>query len=222
MASKTLTQQLGIRYVNDYLRGSLFGLDGKICMLSEVNESGYLVSTLAPGVTEANARWSTEIIPLSRINGFEDFAWPKLGYRNLEHSQWAGQNAVMYLSTQRSTQRGLRPEHTRAQILAPFNLGAPTLYVDWHEIGLANQALAIFRPKFYSFAEGLKKLLAGDLFAFAVSEDIVVTISCDKSIDGEYEVRFKDRVVGTVDSKGNINFSSKVMNRQSLRSKLIG
>lgn len=214
---KDLNTDLGNQYVKEFLVGACFQIDRKAYWLRGADTASLAVDAvdLDAHVPELNR----ERLPISALKSFSTFRYPTLGYRQVTTEEFGP--VVYHLSTTRSAHRGLRFELLKQSFLPVFHyvgFGATDVTAVRAD---ASNLKNLFAPKFTPFVSGIKKLLTGEIAGFAVNEQLAVGVSCTRSSDREYDVYFRDRVVGQVNSKGEVQFSNKVLARtDSVRSVL--
>lgn len=210
-----LNESLGLDYIRQMCVGAIFQIDNEVHMLRDVDENTYHTKSI--DLATNRLRWKSTKLPFDKLTSMANFSYPKLGYRML-HSPDQGP-IVFTLTNRRSAHRGLRIEQLAVEYLNVYPNVLPEFFEAWHIIGSEQKIQTIFRPEFYSFAEGIKKLLNGEAIAFAVNEDIAVTLAFSDNQGKAADILFKGKVVGSVAEDGTIALSNKIMNRDSLRRK---
>lgn len=213
-----LAQTLGGDYVQSMCIGSLVRTNEQEVHLLQLvmdNNRGY--QTRLARLNSTRRTWESGHLPLDAINSLADFAYPKLGYRQLDTAAYG--KVVVDLSARRSAMRGLRFENILANPLPAYNVVIPGTADMWHERSGPEMARIIFTPKFTKFSEGIKELMAGEALGFAVNEDIAVTLSYNEGKDRIADILFHGKSVGSVAKDGTILLSNKIFQRAALRKK---
>lgn len=215
-------RSLGSDYVNDFFRGALF-LDkekNRVYKLLACERQGMATCSYVDlSDTLLNASWQgRELVNLYENDGgnFSLFSWPKMGYRNVPHSVLG--NAIYYLTTERGTARGLRDDnihHLRPAIAISISdyVHAPCLY----DNSAAVRAYVVYNPTWYSYKEGMKKLLAGEWSAFALNEDLAISISYETPDTSNFDIYFRGVLAGSISEEGHIVMKNKILTRSSLQ-----
>lgn len=211
MSKKTLAQDLGVRYVNEFLVGSCVKFGDDVAFLRMIEDD----HIHADVVVNEKGGMERKLYPLSTLKSFADLQYPALGYRQMP-LQNGKNHTVVHLSSIRSAHRGLRADQIRQTNLPVFNyLGSD--YADaWVNAIRGVKLNAIFKPKYTPFSAGLRQLLDGSVAGFAVNENLAVGISCTRAADRAFDVYYRERVVGSVTSNGIIHIANKVMHRHNL------
>lgn len=212
---KTLIDDLGENYVREWCTGAFFQTEpGSVYLLRNVYEDFLDTKQI---VLNSEGTWKSARLPLDTLTSLANFEYPKLGYRQLEGKHGP---IVHSVSNRRSARRGLRLENISAEPIPVYYAINPMMYDPWHEMDTVNKVRMIYSPTFTSFAEGVKMLLDGSTLAFAVSEDIAVTMSYADSPDVIAHILFRDKKVGEVTKDGVLSLHNKILQRASLRRKL--
>lgn len=208
MQHKDLNTDLGNQYVREFLVGACFQIGDEAHWLRTADANVITVDSV--NLKEHTPEFKRQKLPVSILKGFETFRYPKLGYR--QTSSELGP-IVFSVSTTRSAHRGLRFELLKQTFLPVFNyLGGSGM--DGATIqSNASTMKNLFAPKFTPFTQGIAQLLAGEIAGFAVNEQVAVAVSCTRGGEREYDVYFRDRVVGSVSNKGSVTLSNKVLAR---------
>lgn len=204
-----LIDQLGPQYVNEWFVGALFKVDDTVHMLDRVRDGLVYTWTLKPDSTVWNTDRTT--LPFDNFTSFEDFAYPRLGYRNFDMPLGNGKevNTVRFAQSQRSVHRGLRRDSLDWFDYPLANGVMPSAYLQGRDV---KEVQALFFPKFIPYTEGIKKLMRGEVIAFAISEDLAVGLS-STSASAAADIHFRQKVVGNVDSDGKIILFNKTLRR---------
>jgi hypothetical protein len=219
-----LHEQLGTQYINEWFADALFLFGGKLHRLRDINvdeANKPCVRTYSLSLTAGAPKWASDRVPMTAIEDFSTFKYPKLGYRQFRQGKIG--NIVVQVSSIRAAQRGLRTSSLRLEPLPVYkaiDAGYPGEGLD--NVNDARRAKEIFAPSFTPFSVGLKQLLDGTNAAFAVNEDLAVGIACVNDGSDGYNVYYRGRVVGTVDNRGNLTLTNKILQRESLKKKLFG
>lgn len=211
--TKSLNEQLGHRYVYEFYGSSLFEWKGKLCKMRGTDKDTIHVDTFILD-DPMSTTWEREILPATEFTSFSDFKYPTLGYREFKTEKY---NQVLFLSCKRSALRGLRVDLINPVPLPIYASLRPEhneLYWLMKDVARCRE---LFRPKFTSLKDGMKKLLAGDVPGFAMNEQVAVGISVNTSKDRAYDIYFRNRVVGCITDEGNVQLSNKVVNRSDFR-----
>lgn len=203
-----LIEQLTPEYCNDRVAGALVLYNGRAAMFLGADIKRGVTSVLLEAATgDANDPGEAEAVraPARDFPSWAAFGFPQLGYRQVENGK-----GLAFLSRLNSVMRGL---HWR------------DLRIDWHEVsstlnvvyGQFNTAswsrghrlaAMVMRPVFTPFAEGLKKVMAGEIPAFAVSPDFAVAPSEDVPY---LEILYRTRRIGTIAENGDISINEAKM-----------
>lgn len=211
-----LKESLGTEYIQQMCVGAIFEVDGTaVHMLRGVQEDSY--ATKALDLTAEHPRWKSTRLPFDKLTSLASFSYPKLGYRMMESPDQGP--IVVSLTNRRSAYRGLRLEQLMVEYMPVYLTLVPQFYEAWHTVGSEVKIKTIFRPSFWSFAEGIKQLMTGDALAFAVSEDIAVSMAHDMDRNKLANIYFKDKIVGSVSTDGTIALANKILQRDTLRRK---
>lgn len=216
MSDTNLTAQLGTQYMGDFFRGALF-LDAehnRIVMLHRPRTES-LLAVHVLNLDNPEGGWSDGTIAASSIKSFKDIAWPKLGYRNLENEKVG--NLVVYYTSNRTVQRGLREDNLQMDAMSFYeSLGFPV--GEYGKSGINYYRLAqVFKPKWYTYAEGMNLIKENKIPAFALNEDIAVALSFDQGQGRFCDIFFRGVVVGQITENGEILITNKVMKRSNLK-----
>jgi hypothetical protein len=208
---KNLVDELGLEYVDQFYRGALFQLDNKIYQYQKHSERG-VIQCRAFAAESKSPRWQTVYLASEKILNMDVFGWPKLGYR--EFTDAYGQKFVYFVSVSRSAMRGLREE------LIQFT-PAPVvrLIPKRHELrqwcNTAVFAQGIFLPTFTDFDTGMELLRTGKCCSFALNEDIAVCLSTNRDHDREFDILYKESVIGEVLADNTVVIPHKIAKRAS-------
>lgn len=218
MAAKNLHQDLGLRYIRDMYVGAVFQLEDHAYRLMHCE--GNSLECDALDLNDNEASWVRRSVPLSVLKSFSTFKYPALGYRNIPDATRPGMH-VMHVTSRRSAVRGLREDSLVINGLPVFdNLLAHQIVPLIHTTTRQARIRSIFKPEFLKWRQGLSRLLDGELSGFALNENVAVGIACSSGTDAAFEIYFKERVVGTVDERGNVTLRNKIVQRDS--NKLFG
>lgn len=223
MPKQLLHEQLGVQYINEWFAGALFMHENKLHRLRGIErmESGTAVRTHSISLTAGSPRWAGDSVPLSALVDFSTFKYPKLGYRQFRQGRIG--NIVVQMTSVRAAQRGLRIENMTVTSLPAYRaVEIPVSGEGYAAINDARVAKEIFNPTFTPFSVGLRQLLEGEALAFAVNGDLAVGAACVNDGSQGFNVYFRGRVVGTVDERGNLSITNKILQRESLKKKLFG
>lgn len=208
-----LVEELGEQYINDFFRGAMFLKDGLLMKVHTCMNGSIRVSTLTND--DPKAAWGTSHISAADFKGFEDFSWPKLGYRNLSHTTLG--NVVCYVTCARSTLRGLRPEHIGWEILPVCDLFSVPAFSGTGAGSDKYRYLKIFFPEWMTYKEGMNKLKEKKIPAFALNEDIAIGLSTESGTDRFCDIHFRQKVVGSIAHNGQMLISNKVIKKGHLK-----
>lgn len=210
----SLAKELGRDYMDQFYNGSYFTRDGKIYKYVSHSDSGtdIIAQTVVQGPTGA-LKWEGALIPSASITNMDDFAWPKLGYRDMT-SKNTNVSCAYFVSTTRSAMRGLKYN------VITYNCPTVARYLD----GLSDpkmflkdtdQVQAIFFPQFLRFDQALDKIKSGDACAVALNEDLAIALSVDQGPNKLFDVLYKDNIVGYINDQDEVVVPRKLAKRAS-------
>lgn len=207
-----LITELGSSYCDQFYMNALFVKDGYLHRFTGCDSSRIVTAARCPLNREGPQSWRNVNVEADFFESMHTFAWPKLGYRELKEGDT---RAVFFLTSTRSVNRGLRDDLIQAESLpAARVLGG--IEADMRNFHNTVYLPAIFAPKFTSYAEGLEKLLSGSIMGFAMSEDLAVGISCTEGMNREYDIYFRQKVIGHLNRDGTAEISNKIIKRASV------
>lgn len=203
-----LIEQLTPEYCNERVAGALVLHKGRAAMfLSAANKRSGPIVQLEVASGDALDPGDSDVVqvPAGDFPSWAAFGFPQLGYRQVDNGR-----GLAFLSRLNSVMRGLNWRDLR---------------IDWHEVsstlnvvyGQLNTtswsrghrlAAMVMRPVFTPFAEGLKKVMAGEIPAFAVSPDFAVAPSEDVPY---LEILYRTRRIGTIAENGDISINEAKM-----------
>lgn len=206
MSNKSLADQLGWRYVRDFFSNAWLVRDNMLYYVVSVDSRGYVCRTYDTSVTPSKR--GEAVLPHKEVTSFTDFAYPKLGYRNIEHGEI--KPSVITLNMNRSVQRGFRLDLLNHQAVNYSNvIDRNSGLSGWDFMPAEERAKVAFFPKWKTWTNGLTDLKDNKYFGFAVNEDIAITISCSHNPEHEFDVLFKGALIGGVTEDGTITFSKE-------------
>lgn len=208
-----LVEQLGEQYVSEFFRGALIRR-GRILYLIKQAQAGVLVTNYL-NLDDEEADWGRKNLPTSTLENFTSLAWPKLGYRNLRNNLVG--NAVCFFGSTRSVLRGLREEHLTKEVLPIFDTMGTAVMSKAPCSSSAFRLRQLFNPKWIPFKEGINKIKAGEIVAFALNEDMAVSLSVQDGPDRFCDILYKQKVVGQVSESGEILIANQVMMKSNLK-----
>lgn len=213
-----LVDQLGVRYIREMVTGAYIQKDHILHCINAPDDSTRRFVTKTIDLRQQNPKWasSTEL-RFDDIPDFSAFKFPKLGYRQFRQGKIG--TIVVHVSTARNAYRGLREESLVVNPLPVFELFQARIPDGLDSINSARRIREVFNPTFTPFSAGIKQLLDGSIAGFAVSEDLACGISFEGQ-DRAFDIYFRGRVVGTVDERGNISITNKILQRDSIKRKL--
>lgn len=188
-------EQLGYEYADQFYKKAIFELNGDIYMYTGHLDRNSIACSKAE-LVDGKWKWVNARLTPNDFPNMGTFAWPRPGYRQFQHKNGQG-NLVYYFSSQRSAMRGLKPdfiELTPVPVLEIIpGLSNPRDYTDSAAI-----AKTIFHPQFTPFLEGMRMLRSGEAPSFAISPDVAVALSVSRGQGVEFDVMFRERVIGEV------------------------
>lgn len=199
----SLINSLGGSYMNEWFIGALLMQDGKLHMIDRVRDDSIRTFSL----TKDGTRWEHDTLGVDVLGGFEDLAWPKLGYRNIKVPN-LGYNTVRFAQSQRSVHRGLRRDSIEWTDY-PVQGGLIAQYDNTRDV---SEAKCLFWPEFIPYTVGIKQIMNGEALAFAVNEDLAVGLS-STSASAIADIHFRQKVVGRVEEDGKIVLFNKTLRR---------
>lgn len=216
MSSKTLQQDVGTRYIREMYGNAMFRIGDKLYKLVTCTDKVAEVEEL--DLKNPASVWTAAAIPTSSLQNFSTFKYPSLGYREVisDYTTTKGQKFVVFVTSRRSANRGLREDGLVWRGLPVVDIGLGNIIgATINQIARTERARALFDPKFTSWREGLPQLLAGTISGFALNENVAVGVSMNTSVDVDYDVYFKEKIVGQVSSKGQLTLYNKTIQRDS-------
>ncbi len=210
--SRNLVESLGRGYINDWFQEAHFMHEGKLYYLYRVESNDFFYAVPYGENGEPNHNNMTRL-PTSLLTGFSFFKYPELGYRNLKVGD---ANLVVLLSSTRTARRGLS--------FSCLNAGVPSVFQLFPEnralqLGIVNQSHLMkqaFDPTFISFAEGLPRLLNGDIVGFAINSKVAVMLDAEARTDPYYKIMFREEKAGRISSDGEVIITNKTLSRSRL------
>lgn len=215
---KHLAEALGEDYVSQMCGGALLQMDDTVHSLRGVYESGVSYITNSIKLTDNTPQWTTSTIPQDRLKSLADLAYPRLGYRQVVHDKFGP--VVIHLSNPRSAMRGLRIDRVLAQPPQSLNAILPMAVDIWEIQRSELKVKSIYAPTFTPFAEGLRKVIAGEYVSFASSEDVAVVMTATAGPDIVAEILFRERSVGFASGNGDLHLNNKILQKHGLVGKL--
>lgn len=213
-----LVEELGARYVSDFCSNAVFVMGNRLYRLIDASNDILHVQHINLNTKQMPLRWSnTETLSHDVLKDFSTLRYPKLGYRQMDHNTLG--KLVVHITGHRSTQRGFRSETCRVVNLPVYDL-FPDYASAWLQQPHCQVNKHIFAPEFTPFAEGIQQLMAGNWPGFAMSEDVAIGMSVHTEANRGFDIYFRGRVVGNVDSNGTVNISSSILKRDSIKRKL--
>lgn len=215
-----LITELGADYVNEWFSGAFFQVNDKLHKLRDVyrGEAGMVVRTSSISLNTGAPRWVRDQVGVDVLADFSTFKYPKLGYR--QYQQGKTGNIVMSVGSIRAAYRGLRDTTLKYQYLPTSQVLDQVSDGSWDDVNDARKMREIFAPRFTPFTVGVRKLLDGEVAAFAASEDLAVGIACADHSPNPFVIYFRERVVGSVDENGKTHLDNKFLQRSALQRKL--
>lgn len=210
--SRNLVESLGRSYINDWFQEAHFMHEGKLYYFYRVESNDFFYAVPYGEDGEPNHNNMTRL-PTSLLTGFSFFKYPELGYRNLKVGD---ANLVVLLSSTRTARRGLS--------FGCLNAGVPSVFQLFPEnralqLGIVNQSHLMkqaFDPTFISFAEGLPRLLNGDIVGFAINSKVAVMLDAEARTDPYYKIMFREERAGRISSDGEVIITNKTLSRSRL------
>lgn len=195
--------ELGAGYMNDMLGGAPFMHDGEVYLFSELTGRTAIAYHLNGPVENIQAE--AKEVPASIFTGWSTFSFPVLGYRSALNGQ-----ILIYQSRVNSTRRGLNPRDIQNQWHDVSHACASRWDLNLPYFNTANvKAYMVMKPVYTGFAEGLHKILKGEIASFALSAEFAVAPSDNVPF---LEILFRQRRVGTIDADGNVNIEGANLN----------
>jgi hypothetical protein len=75
----------------------------------------------------------------------------------------------------------------------------------------------MYKPTWYSYREGMKKLTSGEWSAFAMNEDLAISIAYETPNTKGFDIYFRGVLAGSISEEGHIVMKNKVLTRSSLQ-----
>lgn len=216
MSSKNLQQDVGSRYIREFYGNALFRMGDFVYKF--VTCTDRMAEVEALDLSKPDADWTAAAIPTSSLQSFSTFKYPTLGYREVESSAAAtkGEKMVVFVTSRRSANRGLREEGLVWRGLPVIDRAMSILVSNTiNQVARAERVRALFDPKFTKWKDGLPKLLEGAISGFALNENVAVGVSVNTGSDVDYDVYFKEKIVGQVSSQGQLTLYNKTIQRDS-------
>ena len=210
-----LVEALTPNYFREFLRGSLFAHDNKVCLFSTVSGNLVEVNYITLDDSKERESWKSLVIPADTFKSFCDIAWPKLGYRNLDNEALG--NCVTFVGTARSTMRGLRDETLTFNDIPVIQCTGYSS-VDHMPAGWNGYRYKqIFKPTWIGFSEGMKQIRNGEWSCFAMNEDVAIGLSVDQAQDRFCDIYFREKVVGWIGDDGRVEIANRVIKRGHMK-----
>lgn len=206
-----LIQELGQRYVDDMWRDALFVYDDRVHTYIGA-ESDSSIATKWVKLDGSSAKFSRGSVPASVFESMSTFAWPKLGYRNFRSKEHG--HLVYYLTSTRSALRGLRESQITFDSV-PVHMINPYTNEARHALKSHEWLPEVFKPTFPALPEAVSLLTSGERGAVALSEDLAIGVSCTVAPDRAFDVYFKQRLIGSMNTDGVIEIANKIIRRGS-------
>jgi hypothetical protein len=200
--ANNLIDELSPAYCNDMLRGAMFLMDKTPHQFQQVDE-GQSNVVACRRFSDNPDRVTTKNVPVPKefFKGWSALEFPILGYRMAANGQ-----ILAYVTRENSVRRGLHPEDARVDLHdvsyecgRQFGLG-----LDHYTHGNGKIPL-ILCPTYLPFGEGLAKILAGEIPAFALSADFAVAPNPKVPF---LEVLYRQRRIGTIDETGKTEITT--------------
>lgn len=210
--SRNLVESLGRSYINDWFQEAHFMHEGKLYYLYRVESNDFFYAVPYGEDGEPNHNNMTRL-PTSLLTGFSFFKYPELGYRNLKVGD---ANLVVLLRSTRTARRGLSFSCLNMEIPSVFQLFPENRA---YQLGIVNQFHLMkqaFDPTFISFAEGLPRLLNGDIVGFAINSKVAVMLDAEARTDPYYKIMFREERAGRISSDGEVIITNKTLSRSRL------
>lgn len=206
-----LLTALGGEYVDQFYKKAMFMLGDDVCMYQRrADDENVIVSRFNKDI--ADPEWINVVIPAEQIQDMSTFAWPRLGYRDYQQQKF---NATFYVSSQRSAMRGLKPDFLHFKPTPVLDL-LPNVNSPLDYLSSAKIAQTVFNPKFLSFTEGMAKLRADGSPGFALSNDVAISISVSEAADEQYDILFREQVVGHVLEGDVVKVPARMFKRSTI------
>lgn len=197
-----LIRELTPEYCNEMLVGAMFMKDGEPYQFRGADAENSAVrrfSTTPDKVTTKNLS-----IPNDFFTGWSAFEFPTLGYRMA-----GGGQLLAYVSRNNSVRRGLIPDDVKMEVHDVSFSCRDTFgfNVDHYTRGNGTVPL-VMCPTYLAFADGLAKVMKGEIPAFALSPDFAVAPSARTEF---LEILYRQRMIGTINENGKVDITAKNM-----------
>ncbi len=210
---KPLSALLGREYMDQFYKGALFLRDGYIhSYAGHITASTILTKRISaqPG---NNDGWQQYELPTSEITDMSAFAWPQLGYRNIQlKPKFSG---VFHMSSIRSAMRGLKSTSIMYEGAPITNLlcngNMPTAYVKIDHI-----LREVYAPKFPKYREALQQLDQNKHPCLAIHRDFAIGIPVSRAGNDPYDVYYKNAACGVINSNGQAVLTQRLRKRHSV------
>lgn len=191
-----LIKELTVDYCNQMMRGSWFLVDGEVHWFDAIINKDK-VNTLKLSGNPDKVAPEPGIVSWDVFTGWSVFAYPTLGYRMAGNGQ-----ILCYISRTNSVRRGLSHRD---------------VHVEFHDVSIACQdrlginlqhylddftkACLVMKPVYMSLTGGLKRVMSGEIPAFALSADFAVAPNDEVPF---LEILYRQRRIGTISDQGTI------------------
>jgi hypothetical protein len=194
-----LITELGATYCNDLMQGAMFlheGVPYEFERALAQLDGNILVSCTR--YTDDADKPKPKVVQISStvFTDWSTLAHPQLGYRMA-----ADGRMLAYVTKIPGVRRGIS---AGSLIITPHDVSwvcEENGLVDTnHFLNGTGKPAFVMCPKFFTFTEGIAKILKREIPAFAISADFAVAPNRDVKF---LEVLYKQRRIGEVDEKGN-------------------
>lgn len=210
-----LIDQLGSQYLTEFCRGALIVQGDWLFNIRTVRDNRIMVHRVSLEEGQPDMWDGEHEVPTDLLDSFSSLAWPKLGYRNLENNKVG--NLVCYVTANRSVFRGLHSDQLSYENLPIFGTMGDGLVYAQPSAGVNYKLKKVFRPKWITYKDGMSRIRAGDIAAFALNEDVAISLSATEGPDRYCDIYFRQRVAGEISQSGEIVVANKIIKRSNLK-----
>lgn len=190
-----LINELGAEYVSQMYSGALFLHDNEPHMFDRARGDFVTAHKVV------DKRWSLQTLAYADFPDMSKFAWPALGYRNVQYKK---HNLVVEVGHARSTKRGLR-----AQLLTAEPTKAALLFnydISW--IGLlgddAGRCETVLKPTYFTMEKAREYLYDGKAVSCAINSNLALEINPFSEDPRELSVLWKGAKIGSMLGDGTL------------------
>lgn len=208
-----LVTELGEQYVNEFFRGAMYRRDNKLVKIHSCAGNVLRLNTLDND--SSSPTWETEYADATTLTGFSDVAWPKLGYRNFKQTKIG--NVVVYVTAARSVFRGIRADNLNFEVMPLCETFGISVFSGVGAGSDKYRYLKVFFPEWIGYKEGMQQIRDNKIPAFALNEDMAISLSTESGNDRYCDIHFRQKVVGSISSNGEILLANRVIKKGHLK-----